>query len=701
MEDSDNKRNKMDNEKKPTRSTKACLECRSMKSRCNGDGTNTCERCLKRGVACVYEQTVRRRGKDKRPRIVTRRNKSKSKSDSFDEPVTKRPRTSLSTSTSSSFDEQQYTHSPQSSTPVLSTAARPPLTSHSRQHSNDLFNSVTTPAFLSPNTQFAHFTQFAPPSPQFLISPNTSYERETFWDLLVNDRCNVNQSKDRTKVNKSISDDLWLVFSRCDFIATLFNISNFFDNINDSARRVNVEPSLIHSLLAISHALQGQFQIAYVMADRAHSTLRSAMMTGRLTVGIAQSAVVGSAFCDCTQTDLTQVLQYYESFPLGTFNIKRLAAPLYAADAVIKNLALTCLDADKVAHVFDDDGIPISTTEQEVINFNDMHLQPPLHSTEDSSTCPCQSWAQPSHVTRKDDAIRFRHIPKFATENVSESHIHQEEIRRVVWGTVNNGWYLQMLDPHAVATLHTSQSSNYGVFYTAESFVLSLPEEGLRRWSRYTLWAFVDRLKLLCHAATRLSRSLPPLELHMRANKISAEVDKIERDLANLHSCNRGVHGWHVSNVAFITRLILTAKTRQFSHPDGTNTGPSDYYTRQRAREWLDAHSLIWDHIINKQSIANQPMIFVALICQALRCLDLVALDSAFTRAIHVARNILKGIEEMIAIYPTSESSDLDKMMTKVKVSCDELEKRTILAQCQPNDSIILQNIQYIKNEQS
>lgn len=362
------------------------------------------------------------------------------------------------------------------------------------------------------------------------------------------------------------------------------------------------------------------------------------------------------------------------------------------------------MDADKVSHVFDDDGIPISTTDPQ-LSSQDLYIAPP-QKAHDPATCPCESWSTPSHMTRKEEAVRFRHIPKFSIDDtqVPDSHIQQEEIRRVVWGTVNNGWYLQMLDPHAVATLHTSQASNYGVFYTAESFVLSLPEDGMKRWSRYTLWAFLDRLKLLCHAATRLSRSLPLLELHVRASKISSEVDKIERDLSTLHSCNRGVHGWHVSNVAFITRLILTAKTRQLTGIQGADSGASDYYTRQRAREWLDAHSLIWDNIINKHSIKKQPMIFVALVCQALRCLDLLALDSAFTRAIYVARNILKGIEEMISVYPAKESADLNRILLKVHVNCDELENRTSVAPFHATDNhaaeLLLENLKHIKNDQ-
>ncbi|TIB66513.1 hypothetical protein E3P77_02244 [Wallemia ichthyophaga] len=587
---------------------------------------------------------------------------------------------------------QHLTHSPQ---PISGSIGAPPQPPPPPPYNHSAAPEVINgTSFIPSQTQISPHSAHSPLSPHspILITPNMNYQRESFWDILITDRCTTHNLKDRAKATKLISSDLWFTFSRCDFITTLFNMHKFFDNLSCSSKRYNAEPSLIQALLAISHTLQGQFQLAYLMADRAHSSLRTAMMTGRFTVGIAQSAIV---------------LQYYESFPLGTFNIKRVAAPLYAADAVIKNLALTCLDADKVSHVFDDDAIPISTSDPQ-FSGQDLNLAP--SKSHHHPSCPCESWSIPAHMTRKEESVRFRHIPKFSIDDtqVPDSDIQQEEIRRVVWGTANNGWYLQMLDPHAVSTLHTSQASNYGVFYTAESFILSIPDDGMKSWSRYTLWAFLDRLKLLCHAATRLSRSLPPFELHMRASKICSEVEKIESDLNALHSCHRGVHGWHVSNVAFITRLILTAKTRQFTNANVTNlqknaSVPSAYYTRQRAREWLDAHSLIWDNVINKHSIKRQPMIFVALVCQALRCLDLLALDSAFTRAIYVARSLLKGIDEMISIYPIKESADINRILLKVHMNCDELETRTNVAPYHTADNhaaeLLLENLKKIKSE--
>ena len=105
-----------------------------------------------------------------------------------------------------------------------------------------------------------------------------------------------------------------------DFIATLFHLHTFFENVMSNRKRNSIEPSLIYSLLAISYALQGRFDLpdsvqlklkANRMADIAHDGLTMAMVTGKLTLGIAQAGVV---------------LQYYELFPTISFNVNRIVS---------------------------------------------------------------------------------------------------------------------------------------------------------------------------------------------------------------------------------------------------------------------------------------------------------------------------------------------------------------------------------------
>lgn len=276
-----------------------------MKSRCNGDGVHSCERCTKRGVNCVYEQTVRRRGKDKRPRVVTKR--LKSESCDFEPMTNKRLRHTHSHS-SDSVDgnmadnadvshkaDNSFQHLTRSPQPISGSIGAPPQPPPPPRYNHSAAPEIINgTSFIPSQTQISPHSSHSPLSPHspILITPNMNYQRESFWDILITDRCATHNLKDRAKATKLISSDLWFTFSRCDFITTLFNMHKFFENLSCSSKRSNAEPSLIQALLAISHTLQGQFQLAYLMADRAHSSLRTAMMTGRFTVGIAQSAIV-------------------------------------------------------------------------------------------------------------------------------------------------------------------------------------------------------------------------------------------------------------------------------------------------------------------------------------------------------------------------------------------------------------------------
>ena len=606
------------------RSSKACLECRAMKSRCQGQ--HPCERCVKRGVECIYEDKVRRRGPDRKPRAVSRRKDGSSGSlrRVDDTPSickrSKPPLPSISTSSSSGneFEPSWLLNSNNisstTSSPILSydstrnmvdfnnkskstnqfnfTEFNTDILFMQQNHSNQFINNFNRNlnVHLPLNTQ--SYSHPPPTSQPMLIQPNLNYHQDSYWDVLISERIDHNNIKDRNQALKSIINDLWLVFSRCDFVATMFYLPTFFDVILNHQKRNRIESALIYALLSLSFILQGksnnvnsnQYHVKSVyMSDKSHGILESAIATNKYTIGIAQAAIV---------------LTYYEFFPKPIFNIKRAVMALLVSDNIIRALALTCLDADKVEHVYDDDGVPVITQDNTNVVSPNKSRSSSLEIEEIRSKpmCPCVSWSQSADLTRKE-GIRFRIIPKFAVDESSETEIQQEEIRRLVWATLDQAWFLQMLEPSIMSSsqqLHVHDSSNYGIYLTGERFTLSILDEECHTWSRRTLWAYLDRLRLLSHAAMRLKRHIPPLELNIRAMKINSEIDKIEKDLENFHSCQDSIHGWYVSNVAFITKMIITARMRSCVK----SFGPSTYFTRQRAREWLDSHGYIYSQVI-------------------------------------------------------------------------------------------------------
>ena len=146
--------------------------------------------------------------------------------------------------------------------------------------------------------------------------------------------------------------------------------------------------------------------------------------------------------------------------------------------------------------MYDDDAVPIQINEQPVqltpMTPKSIEDVEEIHT---KSSCPCLNFSEQSSEQKKS-GIRYRFIPKF-TINDSPEAIYYEEIRRVVFGALNQSWYQQMFDPTSnkqafKEPFYVTDSSNYGIYLTAENYVLSLPDEEIRSWSNRTLFALLD-----------------------------------------------------------------------------------------------------------------------------------------------------------------------------------------------------------------
>lgn len=576
----------------------ACLKCRQAKAKCissNPDGP--CERCQRKGFECAFEGVIRRRGKDRKPRMSGKRIEatkqaaiaagSAAASMGNKEMVLSRPSTSRASSSAAykydadSNDEQESEYDDH----ISGNKTNSPHPFFMSRNSNDGPNILYTSNF----PEFAYQTSYNAPStsPPLLLNPNREYQQSTYWDDLISERMSESRM-DRNMTVKLIAADMWTVFSRGDFIATMFHLPSFFEKIMNSRKRSAFEPALIYALLAISYIFKGRADLSDATesklkslnyAEKSHSHLMSAVSTSNLSIGLAQAAVC---------------LQYYEFLPKPLFDVQRLGTCLVVADTVIKTLALSAIDADKVLFVLDDDAVPIKTADlyqpAPPTPISDSESTSPIENISTQQDCPCQKWTYNEQVTQKKEGIRFRFLARFASDESDEKMVRDEEIRRVVWGALNQSWYQQMFQP-TLSPLYINDSSNYGIFLTSEHYVSRLPDQSEREWSRRTMYALLDRGKLLCHGAMRLR--LPLVEFHLRALKIVEEADKIEAELAR-HTCHNGIPRWQVSNVLFITKLVLTAKLRRMSDSRAKHRG---YFTRMQAKKWLEDHSYIYKQV--------------------------------------------------------------------------------------------------------
>lgn len=474
-----------------------------------------------------------------------------------------------------------------------------------------------------------------------LQTPTTTYLQSTYWDLLIAEKMSETRL-DRSSAVKLIVADVWRVFSKSDFIATLFHLPSFYDMLTLSRKRGSLEPALVYALLAISYAFLGSSEKpnasslklkSMYFAETAHKFLTTAISTTKWTLGVAQAAVC---------------LHYYEFLPKPVFDVQKLGSAIIVADAIIRKLALPSIDAHKVDWVYDDDGVSVRTADAPV-------EQPPPYSGERG--CPCNKFRESVNLNKKQGEIVFRVIPKFNHSDISDEEVVQEEVRRVVFGALNQAWNQMMF--HPTIPLHISDSSNYGIYLSAERWVSTLPDPYERSWSRRTIYGLIERAKLLCLGAIRLKST--PLDFHMRATKIIAESENIESEL-NKHTCTRGLPFWHIFNIAFIVRLILTAKLR---HLTRGNMGPKSYFSREQANGWLISHVEIYRQYIGDH-IREAPMIFGVLSIQALRCLDLYELDKNIVGALKVAQGVLSAIEQVLYYHPCS-SRDIKAVLHKIK----------------------------------
>lgn len=575
----------------------ACYNCRNAKSKCiTSIPESSCDRCSKRGLECVVDNVIRRRGKDRKPRMSNKRKEESKESSEIADPAVVRSSTrQLSNRTSSSTKVNSITT--RSSTKLMDDSRNNDFLKDklfSSNNDNDVLHTTSFPEFAYQTSfnQSAHSTT-AP----LLLNPTSDYQQTTYWDVLIMEKmseCEIN----RNTAVKHIAADLWIVFSRADLIATMFHLPTILDAIMNQQKRTTLEPALIYILLAISCAIQGRSDKPYATqlklkalnyAETSYTHLMSAMSTNKMSLGVAQAAIC---------------LQYYELFPKPLFDVQKTGTCLVIADTVIRTLALTCLDADKVTHVYDDEGVAIITTDLETIQQRPLtpisNQSSPIQEIFTHPECNCQKWTYDEQHMQKKEGIRFRFLPRFAiNEKSDEKEINNEEIRRVVWTALNQSWYQQMFQP-TLSPLYINDSSNYGVFLTSERYVSNLPNPTDRDWARRTLYALLDRGKLLCHGAMRLR--LPLMEFHIKALKIVQEVDIIEAELEN-HTCHNGIPRWQVSNVVFLTKLVLTAKLRRMT-TDFKN-GQRSYFTRIQARKWLEDHGNIYKQVcLNKKLFA-------------------------------------------------------------------------------------------------
>lgn len=551
-----------------------------------------------------------------------------------------RSRPSLTSSSDDDSDEYNPESFPQSEKqfhiPFLNNSTSNLESSNLKPIKTDLFDITNLPTSAIPQSS----------KNAILKTPSTEYQQQSFWQSLLSETGVPWDASLRV-----IITEIWKVFSKSDLIAVLFHLPSLYKKLITPAKREGLEPSLICALLAVSYSIQGtsdksdssilKTKSSYY-AEIAHTCLISAVNASKFTLGIAQAAVC---------------LHCYEFLPKQSFSTQKLGSAIIIADLVISKLALTSIDAHQVNWVYDDDGIPIKTL--------DAGGDIDTHLLDHQSVCPCDRIRESSDNTHKrEDGITLRVVTRFSANDASEEEIEKEEVRRTVWASLSQAWKQTLF--HPVLPLHIADSSNYGIFLSSELWISKLASPYERAWSRRTIPALLERVKLICLGAIRLRA--PPLEFHARAIKIVSEAEKIETVLSQ-HTCRNVVPIWQIQNIAFMIRLILTAKLQAMTKKV---IGPKSYFTRKQATEWLRSHDVLYNTLL-RPSLKEIPVIFGALSVQALRCLDIFDLDRDFVSALRISGLMTDAVEGILYFHPCG-SAEIQALLQKLRLNNFEEE---------------------------
>ncbi|KAI0334960.1 hypothetical protein GY45DRAFT_1317405 [Cubamyces sp. BRFM 1775] len=341
----------------------ACHECRARKIRCDGGKPMClpCQRRPSRSGVCTYDAAPNRKGHRRRKAASEGTPKGKAK---------KRRRTASQAVASGSTDDSD------SSTDTETHGSRP----HSSAPSGD--DEHRGLASDSHAEDFSEYDPFAfdPDRPELFLlpegqsgvllsshqipeeleedeedaesslpsRPSVKFTRDTWWDALLafyafdrdpmsDTRAVALTAEQRHLATRYIVSDLRALFQSATSWMSFIHLPRFFEMVLNPARRVDMQPSLLFSALALGTLAQSSEmekgrkgrQRAMKLLDMAHSALQSSLATGWVDVGLAQAG---------------WLILYFEfnSHPEHAWD--RLQSALSLLDSLVRLLSLTTLD---------------------------------------------------------------------------------------------------------------------------------------------------------------------------------------------------------------------------------------------------------------------------------------------------------------------------------------------------------------------
>ncbi|PSS38007.1 hypothetical protein PHLCEN_2v147 [Hermanssonia centrifuga] len=670
----------------------ACRQCRSRKIRC--DSTRpVCNNCSRRSNECVYDAVPKRRGPDKRPGT---RQRSCKKRPSETEPsgtqakkrrkiedddsdgnliafdpkgrATSEGRGSLLSPNSSAADDIAGFHMPQAPPLVLETSipnhtivseviypkqVEQPLLHRSPPYDTlDLTLHRPYPRLVGSNMHRDDET------PSIPLSPSTVYERQTWWDTLLN----TYERTPQLSV-EAIFSDLEFLISTSNYWLFFFNPPALFGSIRDAHQRQSIQPSLILSALAMANLMksseiecgvQGRNR-AVALRDRAQASLEAACSSQAVDYTLAEAALV---------------LALFESSSHPEHSTQRATESLRFVDRIISALSLSRIDeGDPDVCVFHPDNIPIVFT--------------PGYDLPTTCACVAAPHSPSSEESPIHSRSHFSYNPPWESSWTPDEH-RKEECRRVCWCALNlvSSYTAQCAAFHdEPLDLRLSDPANYAILFPGEAYERMSNHRIPGQSPKHSIWALYCRSMLLWNSCVRYSDTSATWTTDKRASfAIDAwrETRAIE-DALDIHQCNLDTSLIYICReYIYNTRMSTTYEFRRLQDIDNVSV---PMFTRRNAQEWLYYQDGVARGVqesvknIGEESghlLSRRPFQALWFSSQVSMCLALWSYDRGLLQALELAKTFFVPLDALNVLWPCPALLNL-KHVSYTLLPCSEL----------------------------
>jgi hypothetical protein len=226
--------------------------------------------------------------------------------------------------------------------------------------------------------------------------------------------------------------------------------------------------------------------------------------------------------------------------------------------------------------------------------------------------------------------------------------------------------------------LFIADPANYALLFSGESIACS---PALSCYSsKDTIWALHDRCFLLWHSCVRMRNSKVATEPEKTQFVVKAwvEADNLEQAL-NRHACVvERAFIFHALEYLFNTRMYISCGFQR-SIPL-VSADVSGLFHRKKAEEWLRHQAAVAGHFMSglqttasnsDDLLVQRPFLAFCYMSQIHRALSLWECDNTLTIALEVCKALIRGIDYLTALWPSSEQRyHYESLRDKVTSTC-------------------------------